>query len=90
MNYKPDYILSPAEILEGYLDGRGITEARLAKECQIPVETVSAIIHNGALITDDVADRLALVLGHDASFWKNLHKNYQRQLKNAADCEILS
>lgn len=76
MNYQPDYLVSPGEILADYLESTNITDHQLAKTSKIPITTIQDIINNRDCITESIAIELERSLGRPAHFWKNLQLNY--------------
>ncbi len=88
--YQPDYVTRPGEVLEEYLEVKGMTKAELAERCGRPTKTISEIIHGKAAITPETALQLERVLGRPASLWLNLEANYRLQLARRGEAPALS
>lgn len=80
IRYEPDYTTAPGEVLEAYLNERGMTKADLAARCGRPTKTISEIIHGKAAITPETALQLERVLGRPAALWQNLEASYRLHL----------
>ena len=69
--------ISPGEILlEEFLRPLGISQNQLAREIDVPVSRVAAIIKGSRAITADTALRLGRYLGTSAEMWLNLQSQY--------------
>jgi addiction module HigA family antidote len=67
----------PGRILkEEWLDPLGITAYRLAKDIQVPLTRVTAILAGERAISADTALRLARYFDTDAQSWVNLQAHY--------------
>jgi addiction module HigA family antidote len=69
--------ISPGEILlEEFLRPLGISQNQLAREIDVPVSRVAAIIKGSRAITADTALRLGQYLGTSAEMWLSLQSQY--------------
>ncbi len=67
----------PGEILrEDFLKPMGITQYRLAKDINVPVTRVAAIMKGKRRITADTALRLSKYFGTTPEVWMNLQSSY--------------
>lgn len=78
--FKPDYAISPGEILAEMLEARGIKKAEFAERCGRPAKTISGILHGHVAITPETAIQFERVLGTAASLWTNLEARYRLRL----------
>lgn len=73
--------VTPGEILkEEFLDGYGLSQARLAKAIGISPNRIAEIVNNRRRITADSALRLGLYFGNSPEFWMNLQAHYDLKL----------
>jgi addiction module HigA family antidote len=75
--YHPDYLVSPGEILNEYLEELGMTQAELANRTGLAKKTINEIIKAKSPITPETALKLERSLGRPARFWSNLERQYQ-------------
>ncbi|MGC8493729.1 MAG: HigA family addiction module antitoxin [Syntrophobacteraceae bacterium] len=75
--YIPDYLVTPGEVLEEYLDVHGMSQAELAARTGMAKKTINEIIRGKASITPDTALKLERTLGLPAHFWSNLERQFQ-------------
>ena len=69
--------ITPGEILlEEFMKPHGISQNKLARDIDVPVVRVHAIIHGRRAVTPDSALRLARYFGTTAEFWINLQARY--------------
>jgi addiction module HigA family antidote len=85
--YAPGYILSPGDILEGYLEPNGLTGDGLAIRCEIPRQHVHDILAGKAPVTQDIATRFEKALGYPAQYWINLETIYRDRLAQRGEEE---
>ena len=78
--WRPDWAVSPGEILLEALEERGMSQAELARRTNRPVKTINEIVRGKAAITPETAIQLELVLSVPASFWNNLEIRYREHL----------
>lgn len=70
--------LHPGEVLsEEFLKLLGITPYRLAKDIDVPLTRITAILAGRGAITADTALRLARYFGNSAAFWLGLQSLYE-------------
>jgi len=73
----PMKLVHPGAILKTeFLDPLGISAYRLAKDINVPINRISAIIGGRRAITADTALRFARYFGTDAQSWINLQARY--------------
>lgn len=73
--------VTPGEILkEEFLDGYGLSQARLAKAIGISPNRIAEIVSNRRRITADSALRLGLYFGNSPEFWMNLQAHYDLKM----------
>ena len=53
--YVPDYLVTPGEVLDEYLDAYGMSQAELADRTGMAKKTINEIIKGKAPITSDTA-----------------------------------
>ena len=71
----------PGAILKHeFLDPLGVTAYRLAKDINVPINRVAAIVGGRRAITADTALRLGQWLGTGPELWLNLQKAYELDL----------
>lgn len=71
----------PGDILKiEFLDALGISAYRLAKDINVPLNRVAAIVGRKRAITADTALRLARYFGTDAQSWINLQARYDVEM----------
>lgn len=67
----------PGEILRDELDALGLSATALAKELDLPVSRIAAILHGRRGVTANTALRLARYFGTAPQVWLNLQKTYE-------------
>ncbi len=87
--YIPDYLVTPGEVLEEYLDAHGMSQAELAARTGMAKKTINEIIKGKASITPDTALKLERALGRPAHFWNNLERQFQEDRTRLAEKERL-
>lgn len=87
--YVPDYLVTPGEVLEEYLDAHGMSQAELAARTGMAKKTINEIVKGKAPITSDTALKLERTLGRPAHFWSNLERQYQEDRTRLAEKEKL-
>ena len=87
--YIPDYLVTPGEVLEEYLDVHGMSQAELAARTGMAKKTINEIIKGKASITPDTALKLERALGRPAHFWSNLERQFQEDRTRLAEKERL-
>src|SRR5690349_14509009 len=72
----------PGEILlEEFLNPRGISPSRLARDTSVPGRRITAIVRGRRAITADTALRLARYFGTTERFWLNLQAHYDLEVE---------
>ena len=72
--------IHPGEHLAEELEELGIPAAALARQLDVPVNRITAIINGQRGITADTALRLGHWFGTSAEFWLNLQTLYELRL----------
>lgn len=73
--------IHPGEILrEEFLAPLGISQARLARDINVPARRISEIIHGKRAISPDTALRLSRYFGMSERFWLNLQCQYDLEM----------
>jgi len=83
--YTPDYLVTPGEVLEEYLEHTGLTQASLADLTGLSKKTIHEIVNAKAAITAETALKFERTLGRPAHFWSNLERKYQDDKARLAD-----
>ena len=83
--YTPDYIVTPGEVLEDYLEHAGLTQASLAERTGLSKKTINEIIKAKSAITAETALLFERTLHRPAHFWSNLERQYQEDKVRLAD-----
>jgi addiction module HigA family antidote len=69
--------LHPGAILKHeFLDPLGVSAYRLAKDINVPINRIAAIVGGKRAVTADTALRFARYFGTDAQSWINLQARY--------------
>ena len=87
--YVPDYLVTPGEVLEEYLEACGMTQAELAARTGLAKKTINEIIKGKSPITTETALKLERCLGRPAHFWNNLERQFQEDRTRLAENERL-
>ena len=72
--------IHPGEHLAEELKELGMSAAELARQIEVPVNRVTAIINGQRAVTADTALRLGHWFGTNPEFWLNLQKLYELRL----------
>jgi len=83
--FVPDYLVTPGEVLEDYLNHLGMTQAELSDRTGLAKKTINEIIKAKSPITPETALKLERVLGRPAHFWSNLERQYQEERTRLAE-----
>ncbi|MYC68827.1 MAG: HigA family addiction module antidote protein [Acidobacteriia bacterium] len=79
----------PGEILRDELEALGLSATALARELDVPVNRITAILHGQRGVTANTALRLARYFGTTPQSWLNLQRNYElRRAEIEASREI--
>ena len=87
--YVPDYLVTPGEVLEEYLETCGMTQAELAIRTGLTKKTINEIIKGKSPITPETALKLERSLGRPAHFWNNLEMQFQEDRTRLAEKDRL-
>ena len=77
--FKPDWVSPPGDTIADLLEEKDWTQAQLAEKLEYTSDHVSQLINGKAPITEEVAVKLAKVLGSTKTFWLNREANYRAQ-----------
>src|SRR5947209_16423075 len=72
--------IHPGEHLAEELEELGMSAAELARQIDVPVNRVTAILNGQRGVTADTALRLGHWFGTSAEYWLNLQKLYELRL----------
>jgi antitoxin HigA-1 len=75
-------------LLEEFLAPRGISACHLAKDIDVPVRRVYAIIQGQRAINADIAHRLAHYFGMSERYWLDLQTRYDGKHKAQSTKEV--
>jgi antitoxin HigA-1 len=80
MSKKLDPIL-PGEVLwKEFIEPRGLSQNKLARDIDVPVTRISDFIHGRREITADSALRFSVYFGTTAEFWLYLQTRYDLEV----------
>lgn len=77
--YKPDYIVTPGEVIGEYLDCFGMTKEELAMRTGLDIKPIEEIIEGKLSITSEISTKLEKALGRPDHFWMNLELQFKRK-----------
>ena len=83
--YIPDYLVTPGEVLESYLEHAGLTQTSLAERTGLAKKTINEIIKAKSAITPETALLFERTLNRPAHFWSNLERQYKEDKIRLAD-----
>ncbi len=73
--------ITPGEILlEEFLEPLGISQAKLARDINVPANRVNQIINGKREISTDTALRLGKYFGIEPEFWLNLQMRFNMKI----------
>ena len=78
--FEPDYAASPGEILEEYLEVRGMSPGEFAGLCGRSPELIAGIIAGEAAVDAAMAGELERTLGLAAHIWLGIEEGYREGL----------
>ena len=82
MSEKAHEPIHPGEVLlEEFLKPMGLSQYRLAKDLNVPIPRINAIVNEKRAITADTALRLARYFGTSERFWMNLQVRYDLEVE---------
>lgn len=87
--YVPDYLVTPGEVLEEYLESLAMTQTELAARTGLAKKTINEIIKSKSPITPETALKFERVLGRPAHFWNNLERQFQEDRTRLAEQQRL-
>ena len=79
--YWPDYVFPPGDTILETIEAIGMTRDQLAHRMGVTEEHINEVIKGKAVLTEDIVLKLEVVLGIDASFWRNLEHMYRHFLE---------
>lgn len=85
-----DLLIHPGETLAEILAERGYSQKELAIRAAVSEKHISSVISGKSNITNEFAQKLAIALNGDASFWINLQANYDEELFNIEQNENIT
>lgn len=88
-NFLPDWASPPGATIRDLLEERGQTVADFARAIGDSVDNAQRLLKGTAHITDQVANRLAEVLGTPAAFWLSRETQFRDSLARQASNEQL-
>ena len=81
-SHKAHEPVHPGEVLlEEFLKPLGLSQYRLAKDLNVPVPRINAIVNEKRAISADTALRLARYFGTSERFWLNLQVRYDIEVQ---------
>jgi HTH-type transcriptional regulator/antitoxin HigA len=82
MDYKfnPNWISPPGDTIADILEDQELTETDLADKLNCSWEYVNLLIRGEALLSEEIAIKLAKELGGSYSFWRNREEEYRKDL----------
>lgn len=87
--YVPDYLVTPGEVLEDYLESLHMSQADLAARTGLAKKTINEIIKGKSPITTETALKFERALRRPAHFWSNLESRYQEDCTRINEKERL-
>lgn len=73
--------IPPGETIKEILFDRKMTLEHFTKQMNMSKDDISKLIDGGLKISEDIANRLELILGMPKKFWINLESIYQSKIK---------
>ncbi len=83
--YDPDYAAMPGWLVEDHLKARGLSQAELARRCELSSKLISEIVSGKAPIEPETAVQFERVLGVDARIWLGVENDYRSRRSKAAE-----
>jgi HTH-type transcriptional regulator / antitoxin HigA len=74
--FTPDWCVHPGDVLDEYIDVRGLSQAELARRADVSPKLISEILSGANRITPSTALALDRVLGLEARAWMNLQSEW--------------
>lgn len=72
--------IPPGEHIKEMLEDRGLKQKDFAYRMNLSEKHISKLLNGDVQLTPDVANRLEIVLGVEASFWNGLEALYREDL----------
>ena len=85
-----EFIIHPGETLKEMLEDREMTQRELAIRTDVKEPHISGIVRCQKPISVSFAKKLEYALGVDASFWINLQANYEKELADFEEVNLIS
>lgn len=85
--FVPNYLVTPGEVLEEYLEALEMPQSELAQRTGLSKKTINEIIKAKSPITPATALKFEKILGRPAHFWSNLERQYQDDKVRLAEKE---
>lgn len=85
-----EFIIHPGKTLKEILDERCMSQKELALRTGVTESHVSSVINGRKGISVKFAKKLEYALGVDTSFWINLQANYDKELADFEDINMIS
>jgi len=83
--YRPDYAVSPGDVLELELEARGMKQQDLANRTGLTPKHIGALVKAKSAVTPETAIKLERAIGLPAQYWMNLESQYQEVLARTAE-----
>ena len=88
--YEPDYAVPPGWILEEHIEAENMSQAELARRCDLSPQLISDIIAGKAAIHPDTALQFQKVLGVDARIWLGIDADYWNYVERESEARRTS
>jgi HTH-type transcriptional regulator/antitoxin HigA len=88
--WSPKWAIHPGEILEEYLEARGLTQAEFARRADLTPKLVSTIIAGKNSVSAHTAIAIERVLGTKAYIWTGLQSEWDLYQSRAALREVVT
>jgi Zn-dependent peptidase ImmA (M78 family)/plasmid maintenance system antidote protein VapI len=85
VSLEPDWVSPPGETVAAILNELGVGLTEFASRVRRSAEEVDCLLHGETVIGEELAERLAEVLGSSASFWKKRDQCYRRDLQRLTE-----
>lgn len=85
-----EFIIHPGETLKEMLEDREMTQRELAIRTDVTETHISNIVNCLKPISVSFAKKLEYALGVDASFWINLQANYDKEMADFEEVNLIS
>ncbi|MHB8128906.1 MAG: HigA family addiction module antitoxin [Mobilitalea sp.] len=85
-----EFIIHPGETLEEVIDDKEMSQKELAVRTGVTEKHICTVIKGSKSISVAFAKKLEYALGIDASFWINLQSNYDREILEFEELNLIS